>query len=94
MKCKVGDRARIKNSIEHCDHMAYVMLEYQGRIMTVTNRGKGYIWQNPKNINVDVGYAVMADTKYGEQPIIVTDIKTGKKKDVKQHRCITRGIWI
>ena len=231
MKYKVGDRVKIKNSIEHCDYMAYGMLEYQGKIMTVTNSGeyggesnyrmkedrggwcwyedmieelaepsntevlqraidtygvekqalvcieemseltkaliklyraegreekesardnvreevadvkimlqqmsmifnekkiaeiqeqkierlrvnledekpaeivigvhkcggKSYMWQNPHGYHVEAGGAAMAETKYGEYPIIVEEIVIDKKKNAKQHRSITGGIRV
>lgn len=54
--------------------------------------GKNYIWQNPKGYHVEVGGVAMAETKYGEYPIIIKEITTEKKKYTKQHRCITGGI--
>lgn len=54
--------------------------------------GISYVWQNPEKYHVEVGCLAIADTKYGEQPIIVEEITVEKKKDVKQYKCITRGI--
>lgn len=53
--------------------------------------GKTYIWINPDKHFVSPGGIAMADTKYGEKPIIITSQRTEKMKHVKQHRKIIRG---
>lgn len=54
--------------------------------------GKLYMWINPDKYPVKVGEIAMADTRYGESPIVVIGVGTAKLKDVKHHKKIVGGV--
>ena len=49
-------------------------------------------WINPDNYPVEIGGIVMADTAYGDKPIIVLCKRPGKMKDFKDYRPIVGGV--
>lgn len=49
-------------------------------------------WINPDNYPVEIGGIVMADTVYGDKPIIVVGKRPGKMKDFKDYRPIVGGV--
>lgn len=52
---------------------------------------KEYLWINPDQIDVNLGDVIIAETKYGEKPVVVMWKGTGKLKEFNQHKKVLRN---
>lgn len=89
-------RAEVERFVQEKTERLRNRLEEESEIEVICGKhqyfsDKEYIWVNPDQIDVNPGDVIIAETKYGEKPVVVMWKGTGKLKEFNQHKKVLRN---